>query len=498
MVGNIVLFGWPVVVAILFSKYSRHVALLASLIAGYLLLPEQLYFNLPVLPTLEKHTIPALSAFLILLFSGVSPRARVLPGWVPKLLVPRLLILTLIAGSFLTVMTNSDVLVFGPLVLAALRPFDGFSTVLSLLVSLLPFFMARKFLAYPEQQRSVLVMLTMAGAGYALLALYEVRMSPQLNNMVYGFFPHSFLQHIRGDGYRPLVFLNHGLWLSIFFAMTVLAALALSRVSVSQGSKYIALALWLLFTLVMSKSLGALAITLMLAPLILFFGARLQILICAVIAFVVLIYPAVRTSGLLPIDLVLSWAASIDPERAGSLSFRLFNEEILLEKAQQRPVFGWGAFGRNLLYNEAGQDVSVTDGYWIISVGVGGWVRYLSEFGLLCLPAIFAFFKARNSRFGRETSALLLILLANLIDLIPNATITPITWLIAGAVWGRIELGRIDEAEDMSPTLSDTRRTSAYTRFGPASEPEEAAQDPAGSRNRHHPRSTHKSMRSAQ
>ena len=466
MIGSFILFGWPVVVAILFSVYSRHAAILASIIVGYLLLPEQLFFNLPILPTLEKHTIPALSAFLILLMLGENLGAKSLSGWLPKVAIIRLLMLALIAGSFLTVLTNSDPLSYGPLFISALRPFDAFSTVLSLLVSLLPFFLARKYLAHPEHQKAVLMALAVAGAFYAFLALYEVRMSPQLNNMLYGFFPHSFLQHIRGDGFRPIVFLNHGLWLSIFFAMAVLAAFGLSRTQgADQKSKYLALGIWLLFALAMSKSLGALAITMMLLPLVLFFGVRIQIIVSAVIASTILLYPALRAGELIPTETILGWATSIDPERAGSLSFRFFNEDILLEKARERPLFGWGGFGRNLLYDEAGFDAAVTDGYWVYSVGIGGWVRFASEFGLLCLPAIFAFFKVRKGQYGLETSVLLLVLSANLIDLIPNATITPITWLVAGAVWGRIELGKIEKTDESSDTLSKEEERPAYTRF---------------------------------
>lgn len=466
MIGNFILFGWPIVVAGLFSTYSRHTALLTSIIVGYLLLPEQLFFNLPILPTLEKHTIPALSAFLILLMLGAKLDTRSLSGWLPKVTVVRLLMLGLIVGSFLTVLTNSDPLFYGPLFIPALRPFDAFSTILSLLVSLLPFFLARKYLAYPEQQRAVLMTLAVAGAFYAFLALYEVRMSPQLNNMLYGFFPHSFLQHIRGDGFRPIVFLNHGLWLSIFFAMAVLAAFGLSRIqSADRRAKYLVLGLWLLFALLMSKSLGALAITMMLLPLLIFFGVRTQIIASAIITSTILLYPALRGGELIPTETILGWAQSIDPERAGSLSFRFFNEDILLEKAQERPLFGWGGFGRNLLYDEAGFDAAVTDGYWVYSVGIGGWVRFASEFGLLCLPAIFAFFKVRKGQYGLETSALLLILSANLIDLIPNATITPITWLVAGAVWGRIELGKIESVDEASGALSNESQRPSYTRF---------------------------------
>jgi len=39
------------------------------------------------------------------------------------------------------------------------------------------------------------------------------------------------------------------------------------------------------------------------------------------------------------------------------------------------------------------------------------------------------------------TVMLALMLVGNLIDNIPNASLTPLTWLLAGALWGRLELG---------------------------------------------------------
>lgn len=51
-----------------------------------------------------------------------------------------------------------------------------------------------------------------SGLIYMPLCLYEVIMSPQLHRMVYGFMgQRQFIQSIRLGGYRPTVFLFHGL-----------------------------------------------------------------------------------------------------------------------------------------------------------------------------------------------------------------------------------------------------------------------------------------------
>ena len=99
-------------------------------------------------------------------------------------------------------------------------------------------------------------------------------MSPQLNNMFYGFFPHSWGQHMRGGGYRPLVFLEHGLRLGIFMAVAVLATIGYfrSREGGNRASVMLA-ALWLFGTLILCKSAGALIIASLIAPVILLLGA---------------------------------------------------------------------------------------------------------------------------------------------------------------------------------------------------------------------------------
>lgn len=470
MFGNIVLLSWPLIVAMLLSKKSVPVAIIAAIIAGYLLLPEQIAFDLPVLPALEKDTIPTLSLLLLLGLGLGQARAKMLEGWLPGDSVARIFLALLVFGAFFTVITNGDPLIYGRLFLPGLSVYDAFATILGYLMTLLPFFLARKYLAYPEHNRTLIVAFVVAGMCYSLLALYEVRMSPQLSRMIYGFFPHSWLQHIRGDGFRPIVFLQHGLWVSIFFTCTVLAAAGAARLSTqAERAKYYAACGWLLMTLFLTKSLGAFAIALLLLPCMILLRPRLQIIICAGFAMMVMIYPALRMSDFIPIDLAVSLAESINPDRAGSLQFRLDNEDLLLERARERPIFGWAGWGRSGVFDEMGRELTTPDGYWVISMGVGGWFRYIAEFGLLCMPIIMAALKARKMQLGTETSVLILMLTANLIDLVPNGTATPLTWMLAGVIWGRLELGRISErdAANNSDTAGEKPRDVRYTRFRP-------------------------------
>ena len=148
-----------------------------------------------------------------------------------------------------------------------------------------------------------------------------------------------------------------------------------------------------------------------------------------------------RGTQLIPIEEIRQIATDFNEQRGSSLGTRLDNEEMLLERAKQRPVFGWGGWGRPRIYNEQGTDISITDGYWVIIMGVGGWTRYVGEFGLMAMPIFLLAWRRRDYALGNETAVLAVVLAANMMDALPNAAITPLTWLITGALWGRVELG---------------------------------------------------------
>ena len=437
----LVLLAWPAVAAALFANLRAPLAVLVTILAGFLLLPELTEIDLPLLPPIDKRSLPVLSALALALLLAPRPgEGAVRPGVLPASPVARLLLATLVAGAFATVLTNGDPLYYGPVVLPGLRPWDALSAIAALALSVLPALLARKYLAGPDGHRLILTVLCVAALCYSLLALVEIRLSPQMNNWFYGFFPHSWVQHVRAGGFRPLVFLSHGLVLAMVFCMAILAAAGLSRADAPRRTLWLLAAGWLLMTLVLSRSLGALVIAVALAPVVLFVSVRLQLMAAAAIAVLFVTYPILRGADLVPLEAIVSTADGIDPQRAGSLQYRIDNEEILLARALERPAFGWGAWGRSRVYDpETGRDISVTDGYWVIAIGSGGWVGYVGEFGLLAFPIFPLLWRVRRLEIGRETAILALLLAANLVDLLPNAGLTPLTWILAGALWGRLE-----------------------------------------------------------
>ena len=84
----------------------------------------------------------------------------------------------------------------------------------------------------------------------------------------------------------------------------------------------------------------------------------------------------------------------------------------------------------------------VLNGYIIIVFGTFGWLGYLCEFGLLALPLILMWLYVRkhgDAELSPFIAPLCLILGITMMDMLLNATLTPLTWLTAGAILGYAE-----------------------------------------------------------
>ncbi|MEL6643268.1 MAG: hypothetical protein AAFQ79_04975 [Pseudomonadota bacterium] len=472
---ELVLYCWPFVAFVVFFRVRPAIALPAAIIAGYLFLPPRVVIDFPLIPELDKNSVSAITGAILGLYfvlvrrmsatapsdGAGGPRATedMLPNWVPRHPMAFFLLAMLAIAPIITVLTNGDTIRVGAATLPGLRLYDAGSMGLEVLVALIPFFLARRFLYSAEHHRLLLIVLAVAGAIYAIPALYEVRMSPQLNRIVYGFFQHSWIQHIRGEGFRPLVFLQHGIWLGIFLCMALLAAFTCVR-SMTSSWRYLMLPIgvYILATLVLAKSLGALLIAMVLIPVVLLSPKRVQLLTAAGIAVLAIGYPYMRSIDIAPVDQVVELAERIDADRAQSFQFRLDNEDILLAKARERMLAGWGGWGRGRVVDDDGNDISVTDGYWIITFGQGGIMRYVGEFGLLTMAIFVLALRPSRHRTTIATTGVALALSANLVDLLPNASISPVTWLLAGALLGRIEAWKYEETSPATavPDLDDT------------------------------------------
>lgn len=451
----VMLMIWPLACVVLFRKLPYERALIWSILGGYLILPPLAEFNLPLVPAMDKSSIPTLSVLLITLF---VLRRRFDP-W-PASRAGRWLAIGLALSAFPTVLTNTDPIIFEVLPDADPIQFivdqlpgqswrDIGSVLIAQVLTLVPFLLARQFLSTQDGLRELLLALALGGLAYSVPALIEIRLSPQINTWIYGFFQHSFAQMMRGDGFRPIVFLPHALWLALFVATSLIAAAVLARGAPAETRwRWMLLVGYLALLLYLCKSLAALAYGIVLTPVVLLAPVRWQIRLAFVFGVVAVIYPMLRNAGLVPLDAILAQAEAISAERAHSLAYRFGNEEQLLDRAAQKPLFGWGGWGRSLIrHPETGAILSVPDGRWIIVFGTFGWLGYICEFGLLALPLVLALLyqmRAAARPLPAELGALALILGITMIDMLLNATLTPVTLLIAGAILGHMERRRAE------------------------------------------------------
>ncbi|WP_270732598.1 hypothetical protein [Shimia sp. Alg240-R146] len=458
---------WPVVIWRLFLVLPPGRALIWSLLGAYLLLPPPpAAIDFPLMPALDKTSLPNLA---ILLVAYLVLRGENRPRLLPDSSVARWLLLIFVLSPIATVFTNPEPLIFTENFIRGLYLQDAIAQPINRFILVIGFLMARQYLTTREDQRDLLIALVIAGLAYSLPILLEVRLSPQLNNWVYGYFQHLFSQTLRQGGYRPMVFLYHGIWLAYFVLTCLLAALAVWRADRSATrAKYMIAAFYLLGVLVLCKTLATLVYAGAAGALILLLSTRMQVRVAALLALITISYPVLKSIDLVPAEVILSQAEAISEERAHSLAFRFENEDILVDRAFLKPWFGWGIWGRNHVHDpDTGFITSVSDGYWVIVIGVWGWVGYIAQFGLMSLPIFLVWRELKLvSRFEREQfqrtasfalmdrtygvgdtdrglspylGPLALMLGFNLIDLLPNATLTPTTWLIAGTLFGHAE-----------------------------------------------------------
>jgi len=432
----IILFGWFFVVNYLFRVYSIQQAIVTSIIGGFLILPFGLAVDPPLIPPLDKASIPSLAVFFILRFS-LGKRIRT-PARIS--LVGVFYIICLL-GPFVTALNNS--LPYG--FIRGLTYYDALSALIQQWIVLIPFMLGYSFIRTADSVMVLLKTLLIAGLFYSILMMFEVRMSPQLHNWIYGYHGTSgFAQQKRYGGFRPTVFLGHGLYVA-FFAVTVLLTSEVllnlkERVSRRFSAKQ--LTAYLFVVLVFCKSIASIAYGAIILPIMHYGKAGLQMKIARIIVLFSIFYPLMRLYDILPLADFLHFVNGFDAERGQSLGYRFDMETMMLAHVREQVFFGWGGWGRNRVYSEIGNDLTVTDGYWMIVFGNYGLVGFLSVFGLLVMPVFKAasVLKKKVKLFDQVMlSGMSLILAINVFDLLPNDTLTPLTWLVAGALLGRAE-----------------------------------------------------------
>ncbi len=419
----IALYGWLAVALLLFAQLPPRRAMLAGLIGAWLFLPMAVEY---VFPLLHYDKINA-TALGLLLGVCVFDSGRLLAFRLRWSDLP--LVVLCLCPAISTFGNGQE------------AANAGASTTNHLLQYGVPYLLGRLYFRTPADLQELAWAVFIGGLVYVPLCLYEIRMSPQLHTMVYGFYQHQFAQARRGDGWRPTVFMQHGLAVAFWMCATSLVGTGLWLAGEGKRRRWLGAGLIvLLATVVLCKCVGTLF--LLVLGIACMFLARAGYLrwTLAIVILCVPAYMVSRSSGLVKADVVSGAMAHIvsDPDRIGSMRARLEQEDILSAKALQHPAIGWGPWGQFRVDEERQGLVAATDGLWIILFGKFGLTGLISYTLMLLLPVVLLITHF-PSRAWRKPDLLPLISLAVVlllyaIDCLMNAMPNPVFIVIAGAL----------------------------------------------------------------
>lgn len=435
---SVVLLLWPVFVLLLLIKKGIAKGSLISLLLAYMFLPAGRTIDLPAIPPLDKFSVTTITIIIFFLSRGKPLGLRYLPMGYKWLMVVFFVV------PFLTTITNSDSYFH----ISGLSYYDGLTSSIINFLYFFPFLIGYKFFSAEAEQIVLLKFLAISGLIYSVFTLYEIRMSPQLHSTVYGYFPHSWLQQKRAGGFRAVVFMGHGLLVAMFLVIGFTSWLTLKKagISVLKNNANILGLIVLFITVALSKTYSALLYGLFSYFCLSYLSTRLNLFAMMLLAVLFLTYPLTSSLGVFPHRQLVELANDVSAERAESLNYRFENENILLDHALDKPLFGWGGWGRNRVFDPStGEDITTTDGYWVIVIGKFGWVGFLTTFIFVIAPLI-SLYRMRNRAKSLESRTMIifcghgLITALLLIDQIPNSSLqdNSLYWLVIGSFFARV------------------------------------------------------------
>jgi hypothetical protein len=446
-----ILILWLVLVpAACYARYPRRLILAVALFLGLLFLPmvseggpPGSAFGALLIPglALTKYKVLSLALILAVLIWDGELLFRSRPSWID---------LPMILWCLCPI----------PSVLGSQVPPDGSSQWVQSLTQALsnfllwgaPYMIGRLYFGGFQRLRELALIFVVGAILYVPFCLYEVRMSPQLHSQVYGFSQHDFIQTMRGDGYRPMVFLQHGLALGMILTAAMLLGFMMwwrgaARHFFGPGRPGLAflvpclLLLLLATTTVLTKSTGALMLGAV-GMVALVIASRLRTVWPVVCLLVVCpLYLGARTSGAWTgSDLVPLLQQTLGEDRAGSFDYRQINEDLLMTQASEGPVFGWGGWGRNFVRDSKGAVKTVPDGLWIITLGERGVPGLVLLYLAMLMPIVRFLFLQPLAAWGRPECAGALacavVVVLYMIDNLMNAMHNPVFIMMAGGLAG--------------------------------------------------------------
>jgi hypothetical protein len=419
------LWGWPALALALFAFMPPRRALIVGFVLGWLFLPVYGYPT-PFLKW-DKALVLSLGALLGTLIFDPARLFSFRPALVD------LPITVWIFAPFVAAISNG------------LSAYDGIAASAHEAVHWgVPYLLGRVYYGDAVGMRGLAVWIFIAGLIYIPFCLFEALMSPQLHFMTYGFYQHEFTQVVRLGGYRPMVYLQHGIAVGMMMAAASIMGVWLwwtRSLRTLWG-----MPVWLplgavLFTTVAVRSIGA----------ILLLGLGVGVLFATrwIRSYVLIAALCLAPFGYMTLRSIVGWdgqglleaiETTLERDRALSLQCRFDNERMLLDKAMKKPLFGWGPHGRNLVTREDGTIESIPDGLWVIAIGSNGIVGLIALYGALLLPVWMVRRKIDVAAWGDPmlagVAAFAVLVTLHAFDDLLNAMINPLFIIGLGALAG--------------------------------------------------------------
>jgi len=453
--ASITLFLWFPFTIFLCASLPIRKAIAISFLGAFLLLPSRAGFSLPLIPDYEKLTSTYYALIVgILIFhpqSFLKYRFNIID-------IP--IIIYCICNIFTSLDNGLDL-------------YDGIAQSLTATFRWgIPYFIGRIYFNSLKDLKELAIIIIQAGIIYTPLCLWEIKMSPHLHIILYGYpaHPSGISQQIRSFGlWRPMVFTGHGLICSLFMFFAFFLAFWLWQSKAVDKIWGIDINLWALligFTFVMTQSRGTYAYGLLMAGIFIsakYFKSNFAYLL---ILSLMIYYMYSVASGIFNGNQIVSWIAeNFSLERAQSLGFRWENEQDMSAKARLQPLFGWGNWGRNRVYayDWKGEivDTSTTDSIFMLLYGVNGLVGLISFYLTVLLPSsLFCLRKYPVKTWFHPkvgpAAALALFSLIFCLDSLLNAPVQPPLMLSCGAI-----AGLVIKPRESLPALNGKKSTTA-------------------------------------
>ena len=420
---RLTLFGWIPFVLFLFTVFPPRRAVIWAFLLAWLFLPMA-GFGVKGLPDYTKMSATTAGVLIGALIFDTDRILAFRPRWVDIPMAVWCL------SPFISSYLND------------LGAYDGVAEIVhGTIIWGLPYVIGRVYFSDLEGLRDLALGMFMGGLIYIPLCWLELRLSPQLHLWVYGYHQHSFAQSERDGGYRPMVFMQHGLMVSMWMAMTGLIGVWLWR------SKTVA-RVWdmpvnylvpaLLITAYLCKSKYALLLLLTGVGMLYLAKTMRTSWLIILLALVPPTYTILRATGAVTGETMVAEAKNwFGDERSRSLFVRVDNENALVEKAMEKPWFGWGGWGRSRVTDDEGRD-RITDSLWIITIGKAGWVGLAALMAMLLLPMLLVCKDWKVELWSHPAVAPVVVLgmitMLYMFDHLMNGMVNPIFMLAVGAV----------------------------------------------------------------